>query len=117
MEFKIWPLPVIETIQMRRVVHALKELMLPISLQNASLEFRTDSSILTERFKSALKMENLCLNDHASHDEKIYVYIGRADFLNTALFKHNASLIVVPLSLKDFVLASKLTFKSVKSFT
>lgn len=106
-EFKIWSMPSIEAIKMRRVANILKELKLQPSLQNASVELRSDSLILAERFESALKLENLCLTNVTAFDGKIYIYLGYSDFLNTVSFEPNRSLIIVPLSLHDFIMPSK----------
>lgn len=99
-------MPSIEVIKMRRVAHILKELKLQSNLQNATVKLRSDSLIRANRFESALNMENLCLKNVNSLDDKIYVYVGYSDFLNAATFEQNKSLIIVPLSMQDFIMPS-----------
>jgi hypothetical protein len=105
-EFKIWPLPSTETIKARKVAHLLNELPLPASRRNASVELRADSLNRTTQFQSILKSENLCFESSLSK-EKLLVYVGDAAFMSSVSFGSNRSLIIVPLSMKDFVMSGK----------
>lgn len=112
LKFAIWPMPASEIIKARKVAHLLNEFPLPGSRRNASVELRTASLNNTEmlnqtqQFRSVLKSENLCFKSGASAD-KILVYVGNADFMKAAKFEANASLIIVPLAVEDFVLSGK----------
>lgn len=105
-EFKIWSLPAIENVKARKVAHLLNELSLPLSERNASVELRTDSLNRTTQFGSVLKSENLCFKTSQSAD-KVFIYVGNAQFINTARFESNESLIIVPLTMKDLVMSSE----------
>lgn len=105
-EFKIWSLPSIETVKARKVAHLLNELPLPASQRNASVELRADSLNRTTQFQSILKAENLCFETSSAH-EKLLVYVGDAAFMNSVSFGASGSLIVIPLSMKGFVMAGE----------
>lgn len=105
-EFKLWSLPAIETVKARKVAHLLNELSLPVSNRNASVELRTDSLNRTTHFRSVLKSENLCFKASPAADN-VFIYVGNAEFINTARFESNESLIVVPLTMKDLVMSSE----------
>lgn len=106
-EFKIWSLASTETVKARKVAHLLNELSLPISKRNASVELKADSLNRTTHFEGVLKSENLCFKTASSSADKVFVYVGNAEFINGARFESNGSLIVVPLTMKNLVMSSK----------
>lgn len=103
-EFKIWPLPAAEIVKARKVAHLLNELPLSAHRRNASVELRADSLNRTAKFQAILKSENLCFKTLPA-GEKIYVYVGNADYMRAVKFETNESLIIVPLSMTDDTLA------------
>lgn len=105
-EFKIWPLPAVEVVKARKVAHLLNELPLPAQLRNASVELRADSLNRTMQFQRILKSENLCFKTKPA-DEKIYVYVGSAEYMRSVKFAENESLIIVPLSMKDVMMTGE----------
>lgn len=105
-EFKIWPLPTTETVKARKVAHLLNELSLPLSKRNASVELRTDSLNRTAQFRNIWKSEKLCFKSSLSAD-KVFIYVGNAEFINNAHFESNGSLIIVPLTMKELVMSSE----------
>lgn len=114
-EFKIWSLPAIENVKARRVAHLLNELPMPTNQRNATVELRTDS--FNSQFESVLKSENLCFKTTKSADKKLVsVYVGEAEFMNAQHFPSNESQIIVPLSTKNFVMASEQKFTSLLKF-
>lgn len=110
-EFEIWPLPAMEIVKARKVAHLLNELPLPTRRRNASVELRTDSMNRTAQFQNVLKSENLCFKTHSSAD-KILVYVGKADFMKSIRHSANESLIIVPLSIQEFVLTGEITTRN-----
>lgn len=107
-EFKIWSLPAIEPMKAMRVAHLLNVLPLPASKQNATVELHADTFNRSTQFESALKSENLCFKAPSQPSgDKISVFVGDAEFMSAQRFPKNASLIIVPLSAKDFVMAGE----------
>lgn len=107
-EFKIWSLPAIEAMKARKVAHLLNELPLPASQRNATVELRADTFNRSTQFESVLKSENLCFKASSQPSaDQISVFVGDAEFMSAQRFPKNASLIIVPLSAKDFVMAGE----------
>lgn len=106
-EFKIWSLPPIEALKARKVARLLNEFPLPASQRNATVELKADTFNRSTLFESVLKSENLCFKASPPSDDKISVFVGDAEFMSAQRFPKNASLIIVPLSAKDFVMAGE----------
>lgn len=99
-------MPVLDTVKARKVAHLLNELPLPANQFNATVELRADSLNRTTQFESVFKSENLCFKTPTSSD-KVYVYVGDAEFMNAQRFPMNETLIIVPLSTKNFTMAGE----------
>lgn len=106
-EFKIWSLPAIEPMKARKVAHLLNELPLPASKRNATVELKADTFNRSTQFESVLKSENLCFKASPPSADQISVFVGEAEFISAQQFPKNASIIIVPLSDKDFVMAGE----------
>lgn len=105
-EFKIWSLPALETVKARKIAHLLNELPLPAHRRNASVELRADSLNRTTEFQGVLKSENLCFKPLSS-DDKLFVYVGKADFVNSLRFSANETPVIVPLSMRNFIMSGR----------
>lgn len=103
-EFKIWSLPAVDIVKARKVAHLLNELPLPEYRRNATVELKTDSFNRTAHFRDVLKSENLCFKASSSPD-KIHVYVGNADYVNSLRFSANESLIILPLSMQNLIMS------------
>lgn len=106
MDIAIWPLPPIESVKFRKVAHLLNELPWSMERINTSIEVRADSLTRSEQFQNILRMENLCIKSFSAEDH-VYVVVGSADSISSMLFNLNGSMIIVPLSLNNLMMAGK----------
>lgn len=106
LDIAIWPLPPIESVKFRKVAHLMNELPWSMERINSSIEVRADSLTRSEQFQNILRMENLCIKSFSAEDH-VYVVVGSADSISSMLLNLNGSLIIVPLSLNNLMMAGK----------
>jgi hypothetical protein len=105
-EFKIWSLASVEELKFRKVAHLLEKL--PWNNLNTSVEVRSDRR---ENFLNVLRSEKMCINSFPSSDN-LFIVVGNSELMSSINFALNGTLIIVPLSLTNWIMSGWIQFIS-----